>query len=117
MTHRKHPVTANARVWLDEDGRHVWFSHDCTTERVETMLPYPLWSADPATGDVRPSIDCRECGTHSYFNLSTDAPCMCPWCSSERLTYCILTQGLPDHPDHRLPTCPSSVIPPEASDR
>lgn len=70
----QHPVIANARVWLDEDGEHVWFAHDCTEGRIKTMLPHPQWQADPATGDVRPSIDCRTCGTHAYFNLMTDGP-------------------------------------------
>lgn len=70
---RRHPVLAQAFVWLDEDGEHVWFAHNCRAGRVETMLPHPMWSADVATGAVRPSIDCRECGTHAYFNIRIDA--------------------------------------------
>lgn len=74
LMNRSHPVLARAVVWLDDDGRHVWFAHDCAEGRVETMLPHPTWIADPVTDDVRPAIDCRECGTHAYFNLRTDAP-------------------------------------------
>lgn len=47
------------RAWLDEDGKHVWFAHDCTTGRDTSRLPWPTWRAE---GDaVAPSIDWLSC--------------------------------------------------------
>lgn len=51
-----------ARVWLDEDGQHIWSEHDCTEGKVTTQLP-TIWKAD-ANGKVAPSIHCRKCGLH-----------------------------------------------------
>lgn len=68
----RHPVPANARVWMDEDGEHVWFAHDCIEGRDRTMLPHPTWRR--AGDKVQPSIDCGKCGVHSYFDLTIDAP-------------------------------------------
>lgn len=39
--------------------------------------------------------------------------CMCPWCSSDRLTYCLLTRGAAEHADHMVPGCPARITPPE----
>lgn len=58
----------NARCWVDDDGQHVWFAHDCTTERVATMLPWPTWQVLP-TGRVEPSIDCGACGLHARYAI------------------------------------------------
>lgn len=57
-------------AWMDEDGRHVWFRHDCVRpsgERhpVDAMLPHSQWRAE--NGVVTPSIVCTQtgCGFHS----------------------------------------------------
>lgn len=52
-------------AWIDPDGRHVWYSHDCADRvRSITKLPWPQWRAD---GDkITPSIDCADCGTHVF---------------------------------------------------
>lgn len=63
--------------WLDEDGRHVHFSHRCTTPHdpeLEEMYGAPLplgpdgWrlvSVDPIT--VTPSILCKDCDIHGFI--------------------------------------------------
>ena len=56
----------NGRCWVDDDGRHVWFAHDCAEGRVATMLPWPTWQV-LADGRVAPSIDCRACGLHANY--------------------------------------------------
>lgn len=38
--------------------------------------------------------------------------CACSWCSSERLTYCLLTRGLGEHKDHHVAGCPGVASPP-----
>lgn len=55
------------RAWLDVDNRHVWFAHDCTTERVTTMLPWPNWHSDGL--HVQPSLFCEACGFHTNLDL------------------------------------------------
>lgn len=52
-----------ARVWLDDDGKHVWLRHDCDRGGPQdTMLPWPKWQA--VSGKVEPSIVCSDCGLH-----------------------------------------------------
>lgn len=59
----------HADVWLADDGRHIWLAHDCATERIITMLPYPTWRA---VGDrVEPSISCEACGLHTFGLLNS----------------------------------------------
>lgn len=51
--------------------------------------------------------------TGGYGGYDHSAPdCPCPWCSSERLTYCLLTREAKHHLDHLVVGCPSRVIPP-----
>lgn len=57
----------NARAWLDEDGYHVWFSHDCLGGRDESKMPYPKWHAE--NGKVVPSFNCSRCGCHVFLDL------------------------------------------------
>lgn len=49
-------------AWLDDDGRHIWFRHDCVEGTVTTMLP-DTWRVDEK-GYVRPSVQCDACGLH-----------------------------------------------------
>lgn len=56
------------RAWVDDDGQHVWFAHDCAQERVSTMLPWPTWQVLP-DGHVEPSIDCQACGLHARYTI------------------------------------------------
>lgn len=65
---------------LDEDGRHVWWHHDCIFTmpppkpdepfRARTLLPlgpqhWTVTQTDPLT--VTPSIQCSGCGTHGFI--------------------------------------------------
>lgn len=43
------------------------------------------------------------------------ADCMCPSCHSERLTYCRLSRGYPEHQNHQIPECPVPPTSPAAS--
>jgi len=56
-----------AKTWLDDDGRHVWLSHDCKDGQETTMLPYPRWKA--VDGKVQPSIMCNDCGLHYFATI------------------------------------------------
>ena len=81
-------MTRTPEVRLDEDGRHVWWCHECTVARTvvvdwdpddpstwdywhETMLPlndergWRVESTDPLT--IIPSILCGSCGTHGFW--------------------------------------------------
>ena len=58
-----------ARAWLDEDGDHVWTSHDCNGAEVVTMLPWPTWHAKD--GRVHPSVSCDTCGAHYMATIET----------------------------------------------
>lgn len=58
---------STGRAWLDEDGYHVWFAHDCVNGRSVTMLPYPRWAAEWRR--VMPSIDCGDCGLHTHYGI------------------------------------------------
>jgi hypothetical protein len=58
---------ASGKAWLDADNRHVWVAHDCTTERVATMLPWPNWYSDGL--HVTPSVVCDACQFHSQVDL------------------------------------------------
>lgn len=60
-----------ARAWLDDDGEHVHLAHDCLTERVRGMQPWPTWRANGAM--VEPSVSCTACGLHTHVPL-TDPP-------------------------------------------
>jgi len=53
----------SGRAWLDEDGRHIWFAHDCVDGREFTWLP-STWKADADGRYVTPSIMCSDCGFH-----------------------------------------------------
>jgi hypothetical protein len=62
-----------ARGWLDDDGKHVWQSHECVTGRVTSMLPWPIWKArrdDPRYCD--PSVSCSACGLHTFLLIERD---------------------------------------------
>lgn len=52
-------------AWLDEDGHHIWFRHQCTNGETTNMLPWPHWHN--VEGVVHPSISCTitGCGFHS----------------------------------------------------
>lgn len=68
------------RAWLDNDGRHVWVAHDCTTERVATMLPFPIWHSTGLA--VEPSVSCDACGLHTHLGLGVpddEYRCMETW--------------------------------------
>lgn len=69
-----------ARAWLDNDGQHVWMAHDCTTERVVTMLPWPVWHSTGLA--VEPSFSCDTCGIHTHVELGVPDQgyrCMATW--------------------------------------
>ena len=68
--------------WLDEDGKHVWFKHDClphldkwrlengfTIEHILPMTAEKGWTVtqkEPLT--LTPSIQCLAgCNTHGFF--------------------------------------------------
>lgn len=57
-------------AWMDDDGYHVWYRHDClrpSGERhaCDAMLPHPGWKTHD--GAVSPSIVCMVpgCNFHS----------------------------------------------------
>lgn len=68
-------VTAEVPTFeLDEDGRHVHVTHQCTRPAswppVEGTLPigpdgWTTVSTDPIT--VMPSIQCDDCGLHGFI--------------------------------------------------
>jgi hypothetical protein len=66
----------NATWWLDEDGKHVWQSHDCVKGRVTSMLPWSKWSMKDGT--VTPSVVCELCGMHviltDAFRIAPEVP-------------------------------------------
>lgn len=56
----------------------------------------------------------RESGYDEYYRPIPvadmhGATCPCPWCESERLTYCLLTRDAVDHLDHRIVGCPQKI--------
>jgi hypothetical protein len=62
--------------WLDEDGRHVWWKHDCnapwaSTPGFEMRIPindivgWTVQSTDPIT--LSPSLLCSACGEHGFI--------------------------------------------------
>ncbi len=56
-----------ARVWLDDDGEHIWLLHECIDGEQITMLPHPPWRA---VGErVEPSISCDKCNLHMFGYL------------------------------------------------
>lgn len=55
------------RAWMDADGYHVWFAHDCVDGRSVVMLPYPKWRAE--WRQVKPSVDCSACGLHAIYGI------------------------------------------------
>lgn len=90
MTDR--PVRAIPTCYMDEDGEHFWFDHECADVAVEwaagghplseegarqfqdarnhTMLPlgpegWTVVSKDPLT--ISPSILCCQCNVHGFF--------------------------------------------------
>lgn len=63
----------DSRTWIDADGLHVWFAHNCVNARSATMLPYPMWQRDDA-GKLWPSVSCGECGTHVLGLVVEGAP-------------------------------------------
>lgn len=67
-------------AWLDEDGKHFWWLHDCDSDRArwalsvgfppETKLPigdkgWTVTSKDPLT--ITPSILCGACKIHGFI--------------------------------------------------
>lgn len=65
----------NYKAWLDEDGKHIWFQHECKERVVEiSMLPFPHWHEKPPDSNsfgrfVEPSIVCNACGFHEIVRL------------------------------------------------
>ena len=73
------PTPAEPHFRMDDDGRHLWYSHQCINVHpdflesdgtIETMLPlgpggWIVDSREPMT--VRPSILCRSCQTHGFI--------------------------------------------------
>jgi hypothetical protein len=55
---------------MDEDGRHVWVSHECIDGVQEFMLPYPQWHAIGLSPAVEPSFCCAACGDHEFLWMS-----------------------------------------------
>lgn len=63
------------RAWMDTDGKHVWWEHDCLKDgqrvTLRFMLPWPHWKHNggqpPANAHVQPSIVCEVpgCGYHA----------------------------------------------------
>ena len=65
----------NYAAWLDEDGKHIWFRHQCVNGAVlESMLPYPTWHQSQKDRTVvEPSIVCNDCHFHEFVSLSVSA--------------------------------------------
>lgn len=61
----------NYEVRLDEDGKHIWFTHDCKNGRETTWLP-STWKV--VGKEVRPSIVCNECGFHEMVQITEERP-------------------------------------------
>ena len=83
------------RVWLADDGEHVWFDHICPYVNPETGINVQEWatsqgfsrehylplgpdgwtlvSKDPLT--ITPSIMCGSCGLHGFFTNGQWVPC------------------------------------------
>lgn len=55
-------------VWLDPDGKHLWFRHHCGGVMRDTMLP-TTWRVAPGTSRVEPSLRCTACGFHEFAAL------------------------------------------------
>lgn len=82
------------RCWLDDDGVHFWFQHECTPRDVShldaetakavleleaepSMLPlgptgWTVEQTDPLT--ISPSIQCGRCGVHGFFRAGVWVP-------------------------------------------
>jgi hypothetical protein len=58
--------------WRDADGCHAWVAHDCATERVVTMLPFPTWRV--LADRIDPSVQCDGCGLHTLVPLGEPEP-------------------------------------------
>lgn len=85
-------IVSEPRCYLDDDGEHFWFDHECAdvaaewaaaghplteegaahfqSARNHTMLPtgpsnWQIVSNDPLT--ISPSILCGQCGVHGFF--------------------------------------------------
>lgn len=61
-----------ARAWMDEDGYHVWFAHDCVNGPITTMLPSQwertnMLGNTTDTGRVEPSLHCGKCQLHVFL--------------------------------------------------
>lgn len=52
-------------AWLDPDGRHIWWRHQCVDGEHTDMLPWAAWQS--INGVVTPSIVCERkgCGSHT----------------------------------------------------
>lgn len=51
-------------AWLDADGRHIWWRHQCVDGEHTDMLPWPNWQNK--NGTVTPSIVCGRPGCSSH---------------------------------------------------
>lgn len=56
--------------WLDKDGAHLWWVHDCSIPKQYTRLPlgpahWHLEKSDPIT--ITPSILCEACKIHGFI--------------------------------------------------
>ena len=60
------------RVWLDEDGRHIWFSHKCVNGDETTWLS-STWKVGER-GQISPSIVCNLCGFHEIVSVTEEYP-------------------------------------------
>lgn len=60
-------------AWLDADGKHVWFEHQCVNgERKRSMLPWSNWRA--LDGKVTPSIVCTVPGCDFHDTPAIGTP-------------------------------------------
>lgn len=54
-------------AWLDDDGEHVWLSHECAEGFVTFMLPN-TWRV-VGKDKIEPSFTCDDCGAHEFLEL------------------------------------------------
>lgn len=77
------------RAWIDEDGKHIWFLHQCADGEIHyDMLPWPHWQNNkqrPAF--VTPSIVCtiQGCNFHSIPEITDPPPDWKPRLTLEEL--------------------------------
>ncbi len=73
-------VTTEPTAWLDDDGKHFWWKHDCDSDhgrwalsegfKPDRKLPIAAWGWTVVTKEpltISPSILCGECGVHGFI--------------------------------------------------